>query len=214
MRAPLPRVQPIAPVRRTEPFDDPEWTFDLKYDGFRALCYLEQGRCHLISRNGNPMHRFAGLGDRITASLDVGDANLDGEVIAADETGRPRFYDLLRDTRTPAYVAFDVLWLDGADLRPLPLTERRRHLQSILPKGPRSSPRRCRSRVRGIKLFELMCTHDLEGIVAKRLKDGYSSRVRWPKIKNPGYSQNEGRRELFDSARRARAPSPHLRGAR
>jgi ATP-dependent DNA ligase len=51
---------------------------------------------------------------------------------------------------------------------------------------------------RGHKLFELMCTHDLEGVVAKRLKDPYGSRVRWLKIKNPSYSQNEGRRELFD----------------
>jgi hypothetical protein len=129
----LPRVQPIAPVLRAEPFDDPGWLFDLKYDGFRALCYLEQGRCRLILRSGNPMTRFAGLSDQIAASLDVTDAILDGEV--ADETGRPQFYDLLRATRTPAYVAFDVLWLNGADLRPLLLIERRRHLQAILPKG-------------------------------------------------------------------------------
>jgi bifunctional non-homologous end joining protein LigD len=61
----LPRVQPIAPIRRTEPFDDPEWLFDLKYDGFRALRYLEHGRCRLISRNGNPMSRFERLGDQI-----------------------------------------------------------------------------------------------------------------------------------------------------
>ena len=55
---------------------------------------------------------------------------------------------------------------------------------------------------RGHKLFELMCAHDLEGVVAKRLKDGYGSRVRWLKIKNPSYSQNEGRRELFDRSPR------------
>ena len=65
----LPRVQPIAP-RRTEPFDDPEWLFDVKYDGFRGLCYLAQGRGRMISRNGNLMSRFAGLGDQIAASLD------------------------------------------------------------------------------------------------------------------------------------------------
>ena len=100
----LPRVQPIAPIRRTEPFDDPNWVFDVKYDGFRGICYLERGCCRMVSRNGNPMIRFAGLGERIAASLDVGDAILDGEVIAADETGRPQFYDLLRDVRAPAYV--------------------------------------------------------------------------------------------------------------
>jgi ATP-dependent DNA ligase len=131
----LPRVQPIAPIRSTEPFDDPEWLFDFKHDGFRGLCYLEQGSCRLTSRNGNPMSRFTGLGDQIAASLDVGNAILDGEVIAIDETGRPQFYDLLRHTRALAYVAFDVLWLNDTDLRPLPLTARRRHLRNILPKG-------------------------------------------------------------------------------
>src|SRR5262245_56238734 len=194
----LPRVHPIAPIRRTEPFDDPEWLFDLKYDGFRGLCYLEQGRCRMISRNGNLMSRFDGLSDRITASLDVGDAILDGEVIAADETGRPQFYDLLRDARAPAYVAFDLIWLNGGDLRALPLTERRRRLQNILPKESAVICEALSVTGRGHKLFELMCAHDLEGIVAKRLKDPYGPRVRWVKIKNPGYSQNEGRRELFD----------------
>jgi bifunctional non-homologous end joining protein LigD len=159
----LPRVQPIAPVRRTAPFDDPEWLFDLKYDGFRALCYLERGRCHLISRNGNPMHRFAGISDRIAASLDVSDAILDGEVIAADETGRPQFYDLLRHKRTPTYVAFDLLWLNGADLRPLPLIERRRHLQTILPKGSASIAEALSVTGRGCELFDLVRAHDLEG---------------------------------------------------
>jgi bifunctional non-homologous end joining protein LigD len=169
----LPRVQPIAPVRKSEPFDDPEWLFDLKYDGFRALCYLEQGRCRLISRNGNPMHRFAGLGDQIAASLDVSDAILDGEVIAADETGRPQFYDLLRDTQAPAYVAFDVIWLNSADLRPLPLSERRQHLQAILHKGSAIISEALSVTGSRHRLFELMCEHDLEGVVAKRLKDGY-----------------------------------------
>jgi bifunctional non-homologous end joining protein LigD len=200
----LPRVQPIAPIRRTEPFDDPEWLFDLKYDGFRALCYLEQGRCRLISRNGNLMSRFERLGDRIAASLDVGDAVFDGEIIAADETGRPQFYDLFRDTLAPAYVAFDVIWLNGADLRLLPLTERRRHLQNVLPAGSAIISEALSVTGRGHRLFELMCAHDLEGVVAKRLKDGYGSRVRWLKIKNPSYSQNEGRHELFDRSAEAR----------
>ena len=55
--------------------------------------------------------------------------------------------------------------------------------------------------------------HDLEGVVAKRLKDGYGSRVRWLKIKNPGYSQNKGWRELFDRSARA-LPSPRLMAGR
>jgi bifunctional non-homologous end joining protein LigD len=106
-----------------------------KYDGFRALCYLEQRRNRLISRNYNIMTRFDELAEQAAGVLEVGDAILDGEIIAADETGRPQFYDLLRGTRTPAYIAFDILWLNGTDLRSLPLSERRWTLQSILPKA-------------------------------------------------------------------------------
>jgi bifunctional non-homologous end joining protein LigD len=120
-------VQPIAPIRRKAPFDSPDWRFDFKYDGFRAPAYLEPARCHLISRNGNEMTRYAGLGERIAAALNVTDAILDGEMIAADASGRPQFYDLLRGSRTIAYVVFDLLWDDGSDLRSLPLSERRQH---------------------------------------------------------------------------------------
>jgi len=89
-----------------------------------------------LSRNGNLMSRFAGLGEKIAASLDVDDdAILDGEIIGTDETGRPQFYDLLRHMRPAAYVAFDVMWLNGVDLRVQPLTEHRRDLHDILPKG-------------------------------------------------------------------------------
>ena len=63
----------------------------------------------------------------------------------------------------------------------------------------------------GHKLFELMCAHNLEGIVAKRLKDPYGPRARWVKIKNPGYSQNEGRRELFERAVRHPASTERTR---
>ena len=58
----LPRVQPIAPTWRKEPFDDPDWLFDFKYDGFRALYYIEPGHNRLISRNGNSLIRFDALG--------------------------------------------------------------------------------------------------------------------------------------------------------
>ena len=127
----LPRVQPIIPIRRKEPFDDPDWLFEFKYDGFRGLCYLEQGRCFFISRNGNMLSRFDALADQVGRLLDVDEAIIDGEVIAVDESGRPQFYDLLRVPRSASYVAFDILWA-GADLRSLPLSERRRRLQAIL----------------------------------------------------------------------------------
>ena len=136
LRMSLPRVQPIIPISRKEPFDDPEWLFEFKYDGFRALCYIEQGsRCRFISRRGNTFDRFGAFCEQVAAELGIEEAILDGELIAADESGRPQFYDLLRRARSPSYVVFDLLWLNDADLRSLPPIERRRCLQGILPKG-------------------------------------------------------------------------------
>ena len=140
----LPRVQPIRPTWRKDPFDHADWLFDMKADGFRGLCYVEQGRNRLISRNWNTFDRFADLADAVAGELGVREAVLDGEVIAADETGRPQFYELLRRTRTPAYVAFDLLWLDGADLRPLPLSERR-HADACTATGRSPGRRRRRN---------------------------------------------------------------------
>ena len=134
--------------------------------------------------------------------LDVDEAVIDGEVIAADETGRPQFYELLRVPRSVSYVAFDILWLNGTDLRALPLTERRKSLQGIVSKGSPIVLEALSVAGRGRELFELMCTNDLEGIVAKRLADPYDSRIRWLKIKNPDYSQKEGRGDLFNGPRR------------
>ena len=98
-------------------------------------------------------------------------------------------------------MAFDILWLNGDDLRSLPLGERRRGLQSILPKRSETVSGPLSVVGRGWELFTLMCAHDLEGIVAKRLGDPYGIRTQWLKIKNPDYSQQEGRGELLNGPR-------------
>jgi bifunctional non-homologous end joining protein LigD len=108
------------------------------------------------------LSRFELLGDQVAAALDVDEAVIDGEVIAADETGRPQFYELLRAPRAASYVAFDILWLNGTDLRALPLTERRRRLQGILPKGAPIVFEALSVVGRGRELFALMCTNDLK----------------------------------------------------
>src|SRR5262245_52217133 len=109
----LPRIQPIRPTWRRDAFDDPGWLFDAKYDGFRAVFYLERpSRSRLVSRNFNTFDRFAALADRLATVIDVDDAVIDGELIATDDAGRPQFYDLLRGARAPAYVAFDLLWMN------------------------------------------------------------------------------------------------------
>jgi bifunctional non-homologous end joining protein LigD len=97
----------------------------VKYDGFRALFNLDRrGRSRLISRNDNIFTRFTALADRLETVIDVDDAVIDGEVIALDDTGRPQFYDLLRGGQAPAYIAFDLLWVNGFDLRTFPLPSR------------------------------------------------------------------------------------------
>ena len=156
-------MQPIIPTLRKRPFDDPQWLFDFKYDGFRALCYLEPRRCRLVSRHGNHLARFDELGGQLAALLDLDEAILDGEVIAADATGRPQFYELLRRTRAPAYVAFDILWADGADLRGLPLSECRQRLHGILPNGSAILSEALSVEGRGRQFFDLVRAHDLEG---------------------------------------------------
>ena len=109
------------------------------------------------------------------------------------------------------------IWLNGADLRGAAfLTElSTAPTEHPAPQGSAIISEALSVEGRGHKLlFELMCAHDLEGVVAKRLKDGVGrlARVRWLKIKNPCYSQNEGRRELFDK-RKARGLLPRLRAA-
>jgi len=94
--------------------------------------------------------------------------------------------------------------LNGADLRSLPLHERRRVLQGILPKKSPIVSEALSVEGRGCELFDVMCGHDLEGIVAKRLADPYDTRVKWHKIKNRGYTQKEGRDDLFNGPRRRR----------
>ena len=106
----LPRVQPIIPTWRKEPFDDPGWLFEFKYDGFRAVCYLEQGRGRFISRNGNILPRLGALCERVADEFGVDAAILDGEVIAADETGRPQFL------RPPPWHAGSVVTRAGAEV--------------------------------------------------------------------------------------------------
>jgi ATP-dependent DNA ligase len=93
------------------------------------------------------------------------------------------------------------VWLNGVDVRSLSLRERRQQLQAILQKASPIITEAVSVTGRGRDLFELMCANDLEGIIAKRLGDPYDPRVRWLKIKNPSYSQAEGRGDLFNGPR-------------
>ena len=136
---------------------------------------------------------------------------LDGEIACLGLDGRSRFNHLLFRRDWPYFLAFDVLWLDGGDLRRLPLIERKATLRGIVPNNDRV---RYVEHIdgRGIELFRAACKMDIEGVVCK-WRDGIyqigGSTTSWLKVKNARYSQAEGRSELF--AARAEGQSAHGR---
>ncbi len=183
-------MQPIIPTRRKEPFDGDGWLFELKLDGFRGLADTIRGR--MLSKNGNRLKRFQALLDALPPGY-----VFDGEIVALDEDGRPRFNDLLFGRREPSYVAFDVLFVDGEDVRALPLKERKATLEKVVRRHglQKSEP----VLGDGKAAFRAVCGLDLEGVVAKKLDQSYDpGRTKWWKVLNPGYSQKEGRAELFE----------------
>ena len=174
----------------------------MKRDGFRALAYVERGKGRLVSRNGNTFKRFAPLGTEIAGALrGVRNAILDGEVVCLDGDGRPLFNALLYRRSEPCFVAFDCLWLDGRDLRRLPLIERKRVLRGIVPRRRPCVQFLPHVHRRGVDLFAQVVQRDLEGVVAKLRQAPYDlvgGTSPWVKIKNREYSQAVGRHEQFD----------------
>jgi bifunctional non-homologous end joining protein LigD len=203
----FPKISPIIPERRPDIFEHPDWLYELKHDGFRALAYLDQGRCRLVSRRGNEMKRFEDLRASMEKELKVRNAVLDGEIVAVDESGMPMFYDLMKRKRQAVYFIFDLLWLNGKDLRDLPLLDRKKILRSVIPR--RSSWIGYVSYVDryAAKLFDLIKRQDLEGLVVKRKDGKYRPETRWYKVLNPAYSQKVGRAEFFQPASKPTARS-------
>lgn len=128
----LPLVEPIVPVARGVPFDDPAWLFEPKYDGFRGLLYVTSEGCHFRSKRGIILKRFQELCYWVREELAVKEAILDGEVVALDQEGRQDFRGLLAGRGNLHYAAFDALWINGKDVRSLPLTRRKRALGRLI----------------------------------------------------------------------------------
>lgn len=193
-------------ARLAAPFDHRDWVFELKLDGFRALAYIEDGGARLVSRNGNAFKSFPELTAAIGPALGCRNAVLDGEIVYLGRDGKPQFYPLLHRRGPQHFFAFDLLWLDGRDLRGLPLLERKRVLRDIIPRAPGSVLYVDYVAERGVDLFRAVCEGDMEGIVAKRGDGLYTpDETSWVKIKNRDYSQNVGRREWFEERRAAHA---------
>jgi len=189
-----------------QPFDHRDWIFQLKYDGFRALAYAENSNVRLVSRKGNVYKSFPGLCRALVECLPVENEVLDGEIVHLNPDEKPQFISLLHRHSPQQFVAFDILWLDGEDLTTKPLIERKRILRGIVPVGSPSILFADFIERQGIGLYRAVCEMDLEGIVAKR-KDGLytPNDTTWVKVRNPHYSQGEGRRELFEKRRGAAA---------
>src|SRR5262249_2796603 len=184
------KLTPIIPTRRQDLVEDSGWAAELKLDGFRGICDTISGR--LLSKNLNPLKRYRHLLDDLPL-----DCVFDGEVCALDQDGRPDFNALLFRRKYPVYVAFDLLFYEREDIRPLPLKERRSMLDKVAKRyGIHKSDlfTGCSK-----KLYKAVCVLDLEGIVMKKLDDPYDAeRTRWWKVPNPNYSQKVGRGEMFE----------------
>ena len=132
----LPKLSPLPLIQFPAPFDDPDFLFEVKFDGFRALAYVDDGSCELVSRKEHTYTRFKDLVQSIGTDLKAHSAILDGEIVCLDAQGRSQFYDLMFHRREPYFYAFDLLWKDGVDLRELPLVERKSQLKELVSPPP------------------------------------------------------------------------------
>jgi bifunctional non-homologous end joining protein LigD len=169
------------------PFDSKDWVFENKWDGFRLVAKTERRSVTLYSRSGLIVSdNYKPIAEALEKVKK--DAVIDGELVAVDEHGVSRFQLLQNALNTAAnlqYCVFDIIFLDGEDLRSLPLLERKKRLKSILPKDPLLTfsehwPEH------GKWLFKEAERNGLEGIMAKRAASRYLSGARskdWLKIK-------------------------------
>jgi len=223
VKRPMPTsIHPMLASIVEKPFDDPNWLFEIKWDGYRAIAFLENGSVRLVSRNHNDLTpRYPELCE-LTKFVKAKAAILDGEVVVLDGQGRSSFSLMQQRTgirkhgrqATPRselpvlYYAFDLLYLDGYDLRQVWLEERKRVLMEILTAGEiaRYSDHYAGQ---GMALFDAAKEKGLEGILAKRRNSCYEERRsrEWLKIKITqtvdcvvgGYTDPDGTRQYFGS---------------
>jgi bifunctional non-homologous end joining protein LigD len=194
------------------------WSYEVKWDGVRAIAYVQPGRLRLESRNLNEITDAYPEVRGILTDLGMHEAVLDGEIVAFDDNGRPSFERLqsrmhvtspnavrrLMGSTPVVYAIFDVLYLDGHSLMDLPYTERRERLEQLELGGPAWRVPSVH-RDAGRRLLEATASQGLEGVVAKRLDSHYEPGRRtgaWLKIKHVrrqelvigGWIPGEGRR--------------------
>jgi bifunctional non-homologous end joining protein LigD len=223
VRRPMPTdIHPMLASIVEKPFDDPNWLFEIKWDGYRAVSFIENGDVRLVSRNQNDLSpRYPELQD-LPKFVDAKTAIFDGEVVVLDEQGRPSFSLMQQRTGIRShgrqgaprrdlpimYFVFDILYLDGYDLRRVNLDDRKRVLREVLRDGEivRYSDHYAGA---GVALFKAAKEKGLEGIIAKKRNSCYDERRsrEWLKIKITqtvdcvigGYTDPDGARQYFGS---------------
>ncbi|MDQ3073603.1 MAG: DNA ligase D, partial [Bacteroidota bacterium] len=193
------------------PFDDDAWLFELKWDGYRAIATINEGEVKLYSRKGNVFDRYEEVEEEMR-KLPF-NAVMDGEVIILKEEGRADFQLLQNIDSNPdmplAFYAFDLLHFNGYDLSKVPLIERKRLLEEVLPESDILLYSEHFENT-GLKIYDFAAKHELEGIIGKRKNSLYSSGKRsseWVKIKTQkhqeavivGFTEPRGSREYFGS---------------
>jgi ATP-dependent DNA ligase len=154
-------------LRIPEPFDSPDFVFEPKLDGFRALAHVRGHRCEFVSRNGHTFKQWPQLAEEIAHAARAHSAVLDGEICCLEPDGRTDFKQLLFRREWPFFYAFDVLSIDGEDLTGLSLVRRKHSLLRIMPTVESRLLYLDHIEQRGCDLFRIACERDLEGIVAK-----------------------------------------------
>ncbi|HEX8561599.1 MAG TPA: DNA ligase D [Flavobacterium sp.] len=207
------RVKPMLATLVNEPFNDPNWIYEVKWDGYRSMAYVQNGNVELQSRNNKS---FTEKYYPITAAMQQWkiDAVLDGELLVVGKDGKANF-SALQNWRSEAdgdliYYAFDLLWYDGITIMELPLLERQAILREILPSNDDRIRISQTFTANGLDFFEAAQKMQLEGIMAKKADSVYIPDNRsknWLKIKVHqrqeviicGFTNNEGSSKPFSS---------------
>jgi bifunctional non-homologous end joining protein LigD len=206
-------IKPMLATLVDEPFDDPDWVYEVKWDGYRALAFVNKGEVELVSRNNKDFgQRFYPI-YKILKGWKI-NAVVDGEILVLDEKGISNFSDL-QNWRSEAdgelvFYVFDILWYDGKDLMGLPLVQRQAVLKDILPTNDDRIRLSKVFKAGGTEFFNAAEKMGLEGIMAKRAESAYIPDFRtkeWLKIKISkrqeviiaGYTKNQDTAKQFSS---------------
>jgi len=209
----LPRnLKPMKATQVDQPFHDPGWLYEIKWDGYRALAMVEKGSAELVSRNGLVFDHFSPINE-LLASWGM-DIVLDGEIVALNEVGEANFGALQnwRNVKhlTLTFYVFDILWYKGKLLTELTLKERRLILEEVLPKNDGLVRISHTFDADGVAFYETAKRMKLEGIIAKRADSVYTGDARsreWLKVKAKlrqevviaGYTRNEDSGKSFSA---------------